>query len=187
MTPASSSACEPPATVHHGGGPVSARTDLRAAFVWMVFGAAVLIGSLRMDRLEKQDINPYTAPGLLPGLLGIVTMLLGFLLALRSWRRRVAHPDEVSPGTGVAEKKRILLVIVLCVGFGAGLVGHGLPYWAAAAVFVSIAILSLQHVQRQAAGQRLGLVPIAKAVAIGLGAGIAITLVFQELFLVHLP
>jgi uncharacterized membrane protein YfcA len=153
----------------------------------MVFGAAVLIGSLRMDRLEKQDINPYTAPGLLPGLLGIVTMLLGFLLALRSWRRRAAHPDEARPATSSAVKKRILLVIVLCVGFGVGLVGHGLPYWAAAAIFVSIAILCLQHVQRQAAGQSLGLAAIAKAVAIGLGAGIVITLVFQELFLVHLP
>lgn len=167
--------------------PASARADLRAAWVWMIFGAAVLIASLRMDRLEKQDINPYTIPGLLPGLLGIVTILLGFLLALRSWRRLKVHPDEIVPSTGGAEKKRILMVIVLCVGFAVGLVGHGLPYWAAAAIFVSIAILCLQHVQRQAAGEKLGLRAIAKAVAIGLGAGIVITLVFQELFLVHLP
>jgi hypothetical protein len=187
VAPDSSPPAAPAAPAHHGGQPASARTDLRAACVWMVFGAAVLIGSLRMDRLEKQDINPYTVPGLLPGLLGIVTMLLGFLLALRSWRRRAAHPHEITPATSAAEKKRILLVIVLCVGFGVGLVGHGLPYWAAAAIFVSIAILSLQHVQRRAAGQRLGLPAIARAVAIGLGAGIAITLVFQELFLVHLP
>jgi cadmium resistance protein CadD (predicted permease) len=153
----------------------------------MIFGVSVLIASLRMDRLEKQDINPYTIPGLLPGILGIVTILLGFLLALRSWRRLAAHPDEAAIATSGAEKKRILMVIVLCVGFGVGLVGHGLPFWAAAAIFVSIAILCLQHVQRQAAGETLGLRAIAKAVAIGLGAGIVITLVFQELFLVHLP
>ena len=54
-------------------------------------------------------------------------------------------------------------------------------------------VLGLQHYSRldleavQAAGEKLGLRAIAKAVAIGLGAGILITLVFQELFLVHLP
>ena len=40
-----------------------------------------------MDRLERQNINPYTVPGLLPGLLGIAMILLGGVLALRSWRR----------------------------------------------------------------------------------------------------
>jgi hypothetical protein len=170
-----------------GAAPASARTDLIASIVWMVFGAAVLIGALRMDRLEQQDINPYTAPGLLPGLLGIVTMLLGFLLALRSWRRRAVHTHDVETPTSAAEKKRIGLVIALCVAFAVGLVGHGLPYWAAAAIFVTIAILSLQQVQRKAAGESLTAWAVGKAVLIGLGAGIVITLVFQELFLVHLP
>lgn len=169
---------------------VSPRSDLIAAFAWMIFGAAVLIGSLRMDRLEKQDINPYTAPGLLPGLLGIVTVLLGFLLALRSWRRLAAHAGEVAApthATSSVEKKRIVLVVGLCTAFAVGLVGHGLPFWAAAALFVTIAILSLQHVQRKAAGESLTLPIFCKTLAIGLGAGIVITLVFQELFLVHLP
>ncbi|HEY5324131.1 MAG TPA: hypothetical protein VIK58_14995, partial [Caldimonas sp.] len=46
-----------------------AASDLRDALGWLVFGTAVLIGSIRMDRLEAQHINPYTVPGLLPGLL----------------------------------------------------------------------------------------------------------------------
>ena len=33
-----------------------------------------------MDRLEQQHINPYTVPGLLPGLLGIAMILLGGVL-----------------------------------------------------------------------------------------------------------
>ncbi len=64
-----------------------AARDLRDALGWLVFGAAVLIGSIRMDRLEAQHINPYTVPGLLPGLLGLVMILLGVLLAVRSWDR----------------------------------------------------------------------------------------------------
>ena len=41
----------------------SPRSDLRGALGWMVFGVAVLVGSVTMDRLEQQDINPYTVPG----------------------------------------------------------------------------------------------------------------------------
>lgn len=187
MTSSASPPPEAPASSqgeHHAVGP---RSDLIAAVVWMAFGAAVLIGSLRMDRLEKQDINPYTVPGLLPGLLGIVTLLLGALLALRSWRRHAAHPGEATLAASTAEKRRVLLVLVLCLAFGIGLVGHGLPFWAAGWIFVTVAILSLQHAQRKAAGQLLTAAIVGKAVAIGLGAGIVITLVFQELFLVHLP
>jgi hypothetical protein len=64
-----------------------AASELRGGLAWMAFGFAVLALSWRMDRLEAQHINPYTVPGLLPGLLGIVMLLLGGLLALRSWRR----------------------------------------------------------------------------------------------------
>ncbi len=53
----------------------------------MALGGAILIGSWTMDRLKNQDVNPYTVPGLLPGLLGIAMMLLGGSLLLRSWRR----------------------------------------------------------------------------------------------------
>src|SRR6478672_9871899 len=64
-----------------------AASELRGGLAWTVFGIAVLALSWRMDRLAAQHINPYTVPGLLPGLLGIVTILLGSLMALRSWRR----------------------------------------------------------------------------------------------------
>jgi hypothetical protein len=59
---------------HGDGGPPSpaelpaqGASDLRDALGWLVFGAAVLFGSIRMDRLEAQHINPYTVAGLLPG------------------------------------------------------------------------------------------------------------------------
>ncbi len=187
MTP---SAPPPPETPPspHGDHPANARADLKAGFIWMAFGIAVLIGSLRMDRLESQDINPYTVPGLLPGLLGIVTTLLGFLLLLRSWRRGGWHAqDAAATHTSAAEKKRIVLVLALCLVFGVVLVGHGLPFWAAASLFVTVAILGLQHAQRKAAGEKFTARVFAKAVVIGIGAGVVITVVFQELFLVHLP
>src|SRR6266480_3508181 len=65
------------------------RSDFLSALGWMGLGVAILIGSVTMDRLEKQGINPYTIPGLLPGLLGIAMTILGALLAGRSWRPRL--------------------------------------------------------------------------------------------------
>jgi hypothetical protein len=78
-------------------------------------------------------------------------------------------------------------VLGLCLAFGVGLVGHGLPFWLAAAMFVATAILCLQYQQRKSAGESLNLRRFVSAAAIGLGAGVIITIVFQEIFLVRLP
>jgi hypothetical protein len=165
----------------------TARRELVQAAGWFVFGLAVLIASLRMDRLESQHINPYTVPGLLPALLGIAMMLLATLLALRSWRRGALAAGPSRRRIDPAVAGRVALVLGLCVGFGVFLVGHGLPFWLAAAIFVSVAIVVLQAPQRAAVGRRLSVRDVIVAIVIGLGAGGAITLVFQQIFLVRLP
>lgn len=164
-----------------------ARSELHQSLGWIALGLAVFVASWRMDRLENQNINPYTVPGLLPGLLGIAMMLLGGLLALRSWRRGALAATHAAFAFGAAAAKRVALVVGLCVTFGVVLVGHGLPFWLAAAIFVSVAIVVLQRPQRIAAGESLGLRRIAIAAIIGLGAGGIITLIFQQVFLVRLP
>jgi hypothetical protein len=169
-------------------GAVGQRTDFLSAIGWMALGSAILIGSVMMDRLKDQDINPYTIPGLLPGLLGIAMIILGGLLAIRSWQARPFRPAETTDtSTGRAGRKRLALVLGLCLAFGVGLVGHGLPFWLTVVIFVTASILSLQYQQRPANESPLGLRQFAAATAIGLGAGIAITIIFQDLFLVHLP
>jgi hypothetical protein len=163
------------------------RSDFLSGLGWMGLGIAILIGSVMMDRLEKQDINPYTIPGLLPGLLGIAMTILGALLAARSWRPRLLATAANGAADNRAEHTRLLLVLGLCLAFGVGLVGHGLPFWLAAAIFVTVAIVSLQYQQRKSVGAKLSLRMFVTAAAIGLGAGIIITVVFQEIFLVRLP
>jgi hypothetical protein len=165
----------------------SARAELVQAGGWFALGLAVLIASLRMDRLASQNINPYTVPGLLPGLLGIAMMLLATLLALRSWRRGALAAGRERRPVDLAAVRRVALVLGLCVVFGVVLVGHGLPFWIAAAIFVSVAIVVLQAPQRVAAGRRLTPRDVIVAIVIGAGAGGAITLVFQQIFLVRLP
>jgi hypothetical protein len=165
----------------------SPRSDLRQSLGWIALGIATTIGSLRMDRLEKQDINPYTVPGLLPGLLGVVIVFFGLLLLYRSWRRLLASPHAQSAvaGNDRTEFKRIAIVLALCIGFAAGLVGHGLAFWLATAVFVTVSIAVLQFAERSTHNQRLR--GLAFALTVGLATGVVISYVFQELFLVRLP
>jgi hypothetical protein len=163
------------------------RGDFLSGFGWMGLGIAILIGSLMMDRLENQDINPYTIPGLLPGLLGIAMTILGALLAARSWRPHLLASAAGAGPVDRAETRRLVLVLGLCLVFGVGLVGHGLPFWLAAAIFVTVAIVSLQYQGGQSTAPKSNLRRLLKAAAIGLGAGIVITIVFQEIFLVRLP
>jgi hypothetical protein len=161
----------------------SAVADLAGSLVWIAFGGAVLYGSWTMDRLEKMHINPYTAPGLVPGLLGAGLLLFGILLLVRSVRTN-------AQGNGAQEEKasgwgRLILALALCLGYGVGLVGRGLPFWAATLIFVFVSIAVLQWPERRAR-QQIGrgvLVAAACAAATSLG----VTLVFQELFLVRLP
>ena len=170
------------------GTPVGARAELRQALGWAALGLAILVASIRMDRLESQHINPYTVPGLLPGLLGIAML---FLAALLGWRAIGA--GALSPAAAAHRPvdrkaaKRIALVIGLCVAFGVGLVGHGLPFWAAAAIFVTVAILAFEQPRRAQGGRAIAVRDVVFALAVGLGAGGVITLVFQVLFLVRLP
>ncbi|MGZ5156552.1 MAG: tripartite tricarboxylate transporter TctB family protein [Caldimonas sp.] len=164
-----------------------AATDLRGGLGWVVFGGAVLIGSLRMDRLEAQHINPYTVPGLLPALLGIVMVLLGVLLVVRSWRRGARFSGGPRLAMDGATLHRLGIVIGLIVVYTIVLLGHGLPFWVGSSLYVAASIVLLQAPQRAAAGRRLGWRELVFAATVGLGSGVIITVVFQEAFLVRLP
>jgi hypothetical protein len=163
------------------------RGDLIGALVWIAFGVAVTIGSWNMDRLESQDINPYTIPGLVPGLLGLAVVFFGVLMLVRTWRQGALHvaPPAGIPGSRAAEHRRFAIVLALCLIFGLALLGHGLPFWAAAALYVTATISILQFPERRAGGEVLR--GLAVAAVVGIAAGVLITLVFQEFFLVRLP
>jgi hypothetical protein len=144
---------------------------------WMALGLGIVVESWRMDRLEQQQINPWTVPGLVPGLLGVVLAAFGLILALRR--------GGAAEAAGPLDAWRAGLAALLCLGFGAGLVGSGLPFWAATFVFVFLAILLFEWPDRRAAGT--GLRGAASAGAIAAGTAAIVTLVFQEVFLVRLP
>jgi hypothetical protein len=166
----------------------SPRSDLHDAIGWLALGLAVVVGSFTMDRLERQNINPVTVPGLLPGLLGIAMVLLGAVLGLRSWRRG-AFTQAVRPPTAHQreERRRVGIAVALCAGYGLVLVGHGIPFWIASTVYVTASILVFQRISADPAERRLTPRAWGKALLIGVLSSVITWLAFEKLFLVRLP
>jgi hypothetical protein len=135
-----------------------------------------------MERLESLHINPWSAPGLMPGVLGALMIVFGAALGLRALQQgeSKAEPDAASGG-------RVALALLLCFGYAAGLLGRGLPFWATSAAFIFLAIVAFQWLDRDAATPtRFGRL-VASSAAIALGSAIVIGLLFEHVFLVRLP
>jgi putative tricarboxylic transport membrane protein len=163
------------------------RADFVTAVVLIALGGAVVAESLRMPRFAELDINPYTVPGLVPGVLGVVLLLLGAALLVRAmraggWRlfgRGARSSGWADPGT-----PNLILAVVLCVGYAAGLIGR-VPFWLATFLFVALFVVAFEW--GRARGGREQVQRLAFAVAFGGLVAAAVTLIFQEVFLVRLP
>ncbi len=151
--------------------------------LWVVLGAAITVGALRIDRLESQGVEWFAAPGLLPGVLGVIIMLNGLLIAVRA-RRTAASAADAQAGT-TSDWRRIGLTLLLCLGFAVGLVGHGLHFGVAAGLYLFSHIALLQWNERKAAGQTVRGLLVAAAVAVS--GGLIVPFIFESVFLVRLP
>jgi hypothetical protein len=159
------------------------KSDLAQSVFWLAAGGWIFYASWTMDRLEKLGVQPFSAPGLLPGVLGVFILVLGLAMLVRSLRAGALSQPPGTPSR--VEWRRIVLPLVLCIGFAGGLVGRGLPFWAAAWIFIAVMIWTLQYRERREKGN-LGRLAFT-AVLVGGAASIVISLIFQELFLIRLP
>jgi hypothetical protein len=88
------------------------RADFLTGLAFVALGIAVFWASLDMPRFADREINPYTVPGLVPGALGVIILVLGGVLFLRAtlaggWR---LNEMRLPAGSGV---RRLLLSLVL--------------------------------------------------------------------------
>jgi Tripartite tricarboxylate transporter TctB family len=169
----------------HAGG-VSARADLFAGVAWTAFGLAIVAGSLTMDRLEQFGATWYTAPGLVPGVLGATIAVLGLLLAIRAMKAGAAA-GLVEPWMPTAEGrsalKRASLATLLSLVYTLGLIGR-VPFPIASALFV-FAFIMVFDVSPDAPSRMPRRATIAAITAIV--TSVVVTLVFERIFLVRLP
>jgi len=168
--------------------------DRVGGVIWIVFGAAVIYGSWMMDRLESLGIPPATAPGVVPGLLGIGIIIFGLVLAVRrspadrpaATAGSVGLPEvEPAPHTDEFHWKRVLVSWMLCMTYGGVLLGSGLHYWVLTASFLFLHVLLLDETERVPArptSRRLLL-----AAMLAPAAATTVMLTFERIFLVRLP
>jgi hypothetical protein len=164
----------------------SSRADLYGGLFWIALGVAIAVGSWNMDRLERQGVSFYTAPGLVPGILGVLMVICGLVLAGRALHEGALGARQRPPLLFNPDSlRRAGVTLLLTLGFAFALVGHGLPFPLAAAIFLFFQIAVLQYPERKAKNEvGRGLLAAALVAA---GAAIVISLLFQEVFLVRLP
>lgn len=161
------------------------RADFITALVLLAFGAAMLWGALAMPRFEQRAINPYSIPGIVPGILAGVNIILAAVLLVRSIIR---GGYRLGGGgfrhlLGDPATARLGLAFVLCLIYAVGLVGV-IPFWLATAGFVTAFVVLFEWTM--VAPDRRWLM-VLLALLLGGVIAVAVTLVFQELFLVTLP
>ena len=162
---------------------MSRRDELRSAGVFAVLGAVMLIASWRMDRLVDRGIDPWSAPGLTPGVVGALIVLLALALA---WQAR-RLPDAPAQGEAQApgSARRTLAAVALCVLFAGVTLGHGLPFVVEGAVFIFV-FSALFSWREWRAARRVGR-GLAQTLAVAVLASALISWLFESVFLVRLP
>lgn len=157
------------------------------ALGWVVLGVAVAVGGWRMDRLGQMNIEPWSAPGLVPGVLGVLMAAFGAILAWRE-RRAVAAapaPDVPAGADATGTLRRVLPILALAIAWVAGTLGRGLPFVATSAGLVVAWIALLRWREWRASGSLAR--GLGGAVAIAVVACTAIAVLFEDVFLVRLP
>jgi hypothetical protein len=160
------------------------KADFVTGLILALLGLAVVWASLDMPRFEERGADPYTVPGLVPGVLGAVILVLGTVVFVRAahaggWRLSCAKSSSKDPGV-----RRLALSVALCLIYAGGLVGT-VPFWLATFLFITAFVILFEWPLASGRADRLRRLAIAPLLAVAIAA--AVSLLFQDVFLVRLP
>ena len=164
------------------------KKDFITSIVLIVFSISVVVSSYTMPRLERRGIDPFSAPGVVPGMIGLILLCLALILFLRSVRAggyRLFSADIDAEGVkhpGAAV--RVMLTLFISLVYAVGLLGH-VDYTISTMLYIFSFIVLFEY-QREVSllGQKkMMTVALLQAVIVA----VLITLVFRKLFLVDLP
>ncbi len=163
------------------------KADFITSLVLIVFGAAVVYFSTQMPTMADRNQSVFSAPGIVPGFIGAMILLLSGAMLIRSFKRKVLAELKagILPKNVLAQEttRRILLTTLLCVAYALLLGKLWFPIPTFAFVFGFIFLFEYDF----KAPLKDQIRKIVVAIIIGLVTTAAVTLVFQKLFLVNLP
>lgn len=165
-----------------------AKADFLTGIALIVLSLYVMFEAWQMPRLEHLKVHPLSVPGLVPAFLASVIFIFGTVLVIRSIRRGGHRLTFTFKGflqsLRTPGNKRLLVTAILTIGYAVFLIGT-LPYWLATGLFIFVFIILFEWEQSMTIAQRKRCIISASLIAIL--SSVAITLVFERLFLVTLP
>jgi hypothetical protein len=159
--------------------------DLLTGAAWLAVATGIVVGAWQMDRLERLSAVIYTAPGLVPGMLGVAIGAMSLVLIGRSLYVGASATGAGIPSIRLADHWRLIAALLLGLTFSIGLVGRGPPFWLVAAIYIAVMVFVFQFPDRRRDRQLIRGGAI--ACVYGVLSGLAIHYLFQDLFLVRLP
>lgn len=165
-----------------------ARADFVTSIILIAFGVAVLIMSLHMPTFAARGVNPYSAPGIVPGFLGALIALLGLVLFIRSIGRKGYRLGitgrTVREFFSAQQTLRLVITIVISVLYALVLLGR-VAYPIATGIYVFLFIMLFEYKWKSSLKSQWKIPLFAAVVAVC--TAVLVTAVFQYLFLVSLP
>ncbi|HCS37384.1 MAG TPA: hypothetical protein DIW48_12065 [Sphaerochaeta sp.] len=179
------------------------RADFITSVLLMALSAFVIIESLRMPRLEHRNINPYTIPGMVPAILGVIMGVLSITLFFRAMRyggyRLSKHTtaatssSSASAGDGSPQKVgfwhkpetlRVILTVGFCLLYAIILVGWAwYPIATFLYVFGFIVIFEYDRTKGPDEQKRIFILAGVEALL----TAVLVSVVFRYVFLIRLP
>ena len=159
------------------------KADFYTSIILMVLGITATVMALRMPVIS----NRYSAPGILPMILGIIITVLSFIIFVRSLARSKGRigisgssVKNLFADIGV---RRIIATTALCLAYALLLGKIWFPLLTF--LFVFSFIIFFEYERKEPLKPQIKKVLMAALVA--LITSVSITLVFEELFFVRLP
>jgi hypothetical protein len=164
------------------------KADFVVSLLLMGFGIWIVIHSFKMPRFEDLGANPFSVPGIVPGILGTIIFILSLAVFIRALRQKGyrlgLNRTTVRKFFRDASMQRMLLSSMLCIIYGMVFVGKTNYYLATFIFVLAFLILFQYNVSERFSNQwRLLLNSLVQAL---LTAGV-VGAVFRYLFLVDLP
>lgn len=162
------------------------RTDLIAGLLVICLGMFALIGSWQMPRFENRGADPFTIPGLTPGLLGIIITGLGLMLLVRAMRGYHVTGGGKPTITQWSQSSALRTIFtVAAVIIYASLLFGRMHFVLATTIFIFAFSFGAEWINNE----RKHSIPVTAALSLVLSvcAAFAIHYVFTSIFLVRLP
>lgn len=164
------------------------RADFVTGILLIVGSLYVIVESWRMPRMEHLGAHPLSVPGLVPAFLAVVLMLFGGVLAVRSvlagGHRLGLSLDRARDVLARPGNRRLLITLVLTVGYAGVLLGH-VRYEIATGLFVFAFMLLFEWERGLPPARQARLV--GGAAILAAAATLLVSWTFERLFLVSLP